>query len=258
MHPSLLHLGYSHIPVFGVFAALGLMAALALSQRTARYARLAPEAVWNAGMSAILSAFVISRLLLVLFNARSFVQYPLLILALPSLTSTGILLTVLFMAAYTRWRKLPVLLLLDAIAPCAALAWIFLTLGHYFEGTRDGMPAYSLFGASSSAKMTPQPVELLTAIGASLVFVGLLKTLSNRRIASPAPAGRVAAIGLISSGSVIFLVDFLRIPSELFDRSMFDPSQIIGIAMILAGAAFTAYAGTQIKQESGNEPPHAV
>ncbi len=117
LHSSYLQLGHLHIPVLGVFAALGLMGALALSQRTARYAGLAPEAVWNAGMTAIVSAFVISRLLLIAFNPHSFLQYPLLILALPSLTTTGIFITALFMLGFIRWCKLPLLPLLDATAP---------------------------------------------------------------------------------------------------------------------------------------------
>ena len=72
MHPYLLHSGHLLLPTFGVLAAIGLMAALTLSLRTAATVSLNPEAVWNAGLFAILSAFVLSRLLLIVTN----LQYP--------------------------------------------------------------------------------------------------------------------------------------------------------------------------------------
>ena len=257
MHPYL-QLGHLHIPIFGVFAAIGLMAALALSQRTAPLRSALPEAVWNAGMTAILSAFVISRLLLIAFNFHSFLQYPLLILALPSLTSTGILLAAIFMLGYIRWHRLPFLPLLDAAAPCAALLWTFLSLGREFEGTRDGMPMHSWSTSATSPAIRPQPVELLTALAAVFIFLRILMTLKKQYAESQMPIGVPTAIGLVVSGLVIFFIDFFRLPSDLFDRIPLDPSQIIAIAMILVGAALFLRVRTGIKRESGNEPTHAV
>ena len=256
MHASYLQLGHIHIPIYGIFAAFGLMAALTLSQRTARYAGLLSEAVWNAGVAAIVSAFVISRLLLVAFNFSSFLRYPLLILALPSLTTVGIVLTAFFMLGYLRWRSLPLLPFLDAIAPCAALLWIFLSLGLYFEGTRDGMPSH--WPSSAETASRPQPVELLTALAAVFLFFLLLSTLKKRHSRPQASAGGVTAIGLVVSGLIVFIIDCFRLPSELFDGSPLEGAQIIGIAMIFLGAALFLRAQTSVKRESGTEPPHAI
>jgi phosphatidylglycerol:prolipoprotein diacylglycerol transferase len=258
VHSSFVQLGHLHIPIFGVFAALGLMTALALSQRTARYAGLAPAAVWNAGMTAIVSAFVISRLLLIAFNLRSFLQYPLLILALPSLTSLGILSTALFMLGYIRWRKLPLFPLLDAATPCAALLWFFLSLGRYFDGTRDGMPTQYWTIHSNPIATRTQPVEIYTALAAFFVFFRTWRLLRKRHVKPQVPAGTVAAIALVVSGSLIFVLDFFHLPSDLLPNSFLDPSQIIAIAMVLVGAALLLRARTEIKRESGNEPPHAI
>ena len=255
---SFFQLGHLHIPIFGIFAAVGLMAALTLSQRTARYAGLAPEAVWNAGMTAIVCAFVISRLLLIVFNLHSFLQYPLLVLALPSLTSTGIFLTALFMFGYIRWRKLPLLPLLDAAAPCAAIFWTFLSLGRYFEGTRDGMPAHYWSSAGNPGPTTPEPVEIYTALAAFFVFLRLLRLLKKQHARPQAPAGSVTAIALIISGFLIFVLDFFHLPSDLLPNAPLDPSQIIGLAMILVGAPLLLRAAAQVKRESGTEPPHAI
>lgn len=253
MHLRFLELGHLHISIFGVFAALGLMGALALSQHTARFARLAPEAVWNAGMTAIVSAFVISRLLLAAFNLHSFLQYPLLLLSLPSLTTSGLLLTALFMLGYVRWRKLALVSLLDSTAPCAALLWAFLTLGRYFEGTRDGMPVHLPGLAGGADSIVVRPVELYTFAAASLLCVALLRTLSSNR-----PSGHTAGMGLIACGLAIFFIDFFRIPSDLLANIWLDPSQIMGVAMILVGATLLLSVRPQIEQESGIEPPHAI
>ena len=233
MNSSFLQFGHLRIPIYGIFAAVGLMAALGLSQRTARYAHLAPEALWNAGVTAIVSAFLISRLLLVAFNFHSFLEYPLLILALPSLTTTGILLTSIFMLAYIRWRRLPLLPLFDAAAPCGALLWAFLTLGSVFDGTRDGMPTHLPWGIRDSiaASGRVHPVEVYTLVAASLIAVA-----SHRIIHSTSALGSTFAIASIASGLAIFFIDFFRLPSEFLEHSPIDPSQIGGLAMILAGA----------------------
>jgi phosphatidylglycerol:prolipoprotein diacylglycerol transferase len=253
VHSSFLQLDRLHIPIFGVFAALGLMAALALSQRTARYAGLLPEAVWNAGMTAIVSAFVISRLLLVVFNLQSFLQYPLLVLALPSLTSTGVLLTAMFMLGYIRWRRLPLLPLLDAASPCAALLWACLSLGRIADGTRDGMPTHLPWAVRDGMTSSVHPVEIYAFVAASLLCLMTLRLLHARSM----PA-ETTAVALISSGIAIFFIDFCRLPSNLLERSPLDPSQIIGLAMILIGAPLILRAAKQIKRESGTEPPHAI
>jgi phosphatidylglycerol:prolipoprotein diacylglycerol transferase len=255
VHSSYLQLGRLHIPIFGVFAALGLMAALALSQRTARYANLSPEAVWNAGMTAILSAFVISRLLLVAFNLRSFLEYPLLVLALPSLTTLGVCITGFFMLGYIRWRKLPLLPLLDAAAPCAALLWTFLSLGRLLDGTRDGMPMHS----ASLPRGLPAPawpVESFTSTAAFALFWLTFKTV---KAASPrSVAGVTAALGLFFAGLAIYFLDFLRLPSQLLPNAWLDPAQIIGMAMILTAPALFWRALRQAIAEKRNKNTHAV
>src|SRR5580698_6541454 len=95
MHPYLLHSGHLLLPTFGVLAAVGLMAALTLSLRTAAIVGLVPDKLWNAGLFTLLSAFALSRLLLIFANPRSFVAAPILLLMVPSLNTIGVLLTLL-------------------------------------------------------------------------------------------------------------------------------------------------------------------
>src|ERR1700712_2685338 len=84
--PGYLRLGGLRLPVYGIFAAAALLAALWLSQRTAPRAGLSADKLWDAGVFAVIAAFIASRFLLVIFALLAFLKFPLLVLPLPSLT----------------------------------------------------------------------------------------------------------------------------------------------------------------------------
>jgi len=235
------------------------MAALGLSQRTARYAGLKAEAVWDAGVAAVIAAFVISRLLLVVFNLRSFLEYPWLVLALPSLTGSGLVLTAIFMLGYVRWRRLPLLRLLDAVAPCGALLWGFLSLGRVVDGTRDGMVTRLPWGFRESAAGLVHPVEVYACVAAALVCVVLLLVLLLPRGRSG--VGLTAGLGLGLAGVSVFFIDFFRLPSDLLSEAWpnapLDPSQIMGVAMLLTGIALARRAAAPAPMRE-NEATDAV
>ena len=257
MHPILLHLGRVTIPTFGVLAALGLMAALSLSLRTATLVGIDPDALWNAGLFSILSALVLSRLLLVIANFKSFLSYPLIILALPSLTATAILLSILATALYLRIKKLPLLSTLDAWAPCATLIWSFLALGHLAEGSDPGLPTslpWSILSPTGGARL--HPVALYAAIAAAVITIVLLVYLRRH----PLP-GRTAALAFAASGIAQFLITFFRHPSEALDptpgslANILDPIQWVALAMLVAaGIIFLQTITTQSKAPE----PHAL
>jgi phosphatidylglycerol---prolipoprotein diacylglyceryl transferase len=231
VHPYLLHPGHLLLPTFGVLAAVGLMAALTLSLRTAATVSLNPEAVWNAGLFAILSAFVLSRLLLVVTNLHSFLAYPILLLMVPSLTATGLLLTTIVTAFYLRLRHLPVLPTLDAWAPCATLVWAFLALGHFAEGSDAGLPTTLPWGISIPPDPTRlHPIALYAAIAAALLTFVLLRQLSR----SHRP-GDILALALAAAGAIQFLLTFLRQPSlfNILLGNLLDPIQWVSLGMIL-------------------------
>ena len=232
MHPYILHFGGVFLPTFGVLAAVGLMAALFLSLRTATTVGLSPDKLWNAGLFAILSAFVLSRLLLVLTNLQTFLAYPILLLTVPSLTATGLLLTALATLIYLRLRNLPLLRTLDAWAPCATLTWAFLALGHFAEGTDPGLPTKLPWGMAIPPDTAPRlhPVPLYAALAALLITAGLLRYLSPTRI-----PGETFASALTASGVAQFLLTFLRQPNPypVPLGNVLDPIQWISLGMIV-------------------------
>jgi phosphatidylglycerol---prolipoprotein diacylglyceryl transferase len=228
MHPYLLHSGHLLLPTFGVLAAVGLMAALTLSLRTAAIVGLNPDKLWNAGLFTLLSAFALSRLLLIAANFHDFLAYPILLLMVPSLTASGILLTILATAIYLRLRHLPLLDTLDAWSPCATLIWAFLALGHLAEGTDAGLPTTLPWGMPIPPSATRlHPVALYAAIVAALLTLVLLRQLSRRH-----RPGDTLALALATSGTAQFLLTFFRQPYP--DTGLLDPIQWIALGMIAA------------------------
>jgi phosphatidylglycerol:prolipoprotein diacylglycerol transferase len=226
MHPYLIHSVQFLLPTFGVLAALGLMAALTLSLRTADHTGLSPDKLWNAGLVILLSAFVLSRLLIILANPYRFLMYPLLVLTLPSLNASGILLTLVATTIYLRIKRLPLLDTLDAWAPCATLAWAFLALGHFAEGTDAGLPTTLPWGLRIPPGTTRlHPVALYAAIAAAALTLILLSQLRHRR-----RPGDTLILALASTGAIQFLLTFFRQPYPY--EGLLDPIQWIALGMI--------------------------
>jgi len=245
MHPYLIHSGHLLLPTFGVLAAVGLMMALTLSLRTAAIVGLNPDKFWNAGLFTLLSAFALSRLLLIAANLHNFLSYPILLLMVPSLTATGIVLTILATAIYLRLRQLPLLDTLDAWSPCATLTWAFLALGHFAEGSDAGLPTTLPWGLRIPPDRTPlHPVALYAALAAALLTIVLLRQLPHRH-----HPGDTFALALAASGTAQFLLTFFRQPIP--GSSLLDPIQWISLGMI-------ALAGLVTLLQPRKLVPHAV
>jgi phosphatidylglycerol:prolipoprotein diacylglycerol transferase len=232
VHPYLLHAGHLTLPTFGVLAALGLMLALALSQYTATLAGANPDKLWNAGLFAVIAAFVLSRLLLVLEHLSSFVKFPILLLAVPSLTATGLLLTVIATFLWLGWKRIPILPALDAWAPCATLVWAFLALGHFAEGSDPGMPTTLPVGIRMPGDTIAQhPLALYAAILAVALTAWLFYALKR-----PHRTGHIASAALALTGIAQFFLTFFRQP-EAQTLAGLDILEIVALAMILSGIA---------------------
>ncbi len=227
MHPILFHLGPLALPSFGALLAIGLMLGLALSERTAPRAGVAPDRLWDAGLFLVIAAFVCSRGLLVVFNWTTFVRFPLLLLAVPSLTATGLLLTVAATLVWMWAKRLPLLLALEAWAPCGLLVWGFLALGHFAEGSDPGMPTSAAWGVHFPGEaIAQQPVALLAAV---IAFALTALTLARLRRGQP-----VAALGLSMAGLAQVLVSFLRQPGVKPVLGL-DELEWVGVGLMLAG-----------------------
>ncbi|WP_433971179.1 prolipoprotein diacylglyceryl transferase [Tunturiibacter lichenicola] len=231
MHPYLIHSGHLLIPTFGVLAAVGLMAALTLSLRTAATVGINPNKLWDAGLFTLLLAFALSRVLLVLSNFHDFLAYPILLLMVPSLTTGGILLTILATVIYLRLRSFPILDTLDAWSPCATIIWAFLALGHFSEGSDAGLPTALPWATHIPPDPTRlHPVPLYAAIAAALLTLALIRQLRRRQ-----HPGDTLAFALTAAGVIQFLLTFFRQPYPYTNApyGILDPIQWIAIGMIV-------------------------
>ncbi len=250
MHPVLLHLGRTILPTFGLLAALGLMAALSLTLRSAPLAGLLPDALWNATLFLIAAAFLVSRLLLIAANLHSFLHYPVLVLTRPSLTATGLLLSALASLAYLKLRRIPLLPALDAWAAPATLLWAFLALGHLAEGSDPGLPSRAPWAVR--VPLDPD-LQIPVALFVSLAALGIT-ALNLRQLRRPHAPGHIAALALALTGLAQFLLSFLRQPFP-YDPNLpalpLDPIQILALGMLLL-AGILALITTPLSRPSPN------
>ncbi len=233
LHPFLLHVGHLALPAFGVLAAAGLMLALGLSQYTAARAGVDPDKLWHTGLFAVIAAFVSSRLLLAVEHLHSFVQYPLLLLAVPSLTASGLLVTAIATYVWMRSRQIPLLPALDAWAPCSMGLWACLATGHFLEGSDPGMPTRLRLGVRMPGPAGP-PQHPVALYAAAVAIV--LGTISWHHLKARRVPGRTAALTLGATAISQFLLSFVRQPGVAAFAGL-DALQGVALGMLLAGAA---------------------
>lgn len=237
VYPTLFHFGHLVLPTFGVLAALGLMTALWLSERTAAWAGVDPGRLWDAGIFAVLAAFVLSRLLLAIAYWKTFRAFPVLLLTVPSLTASGLLLTLIATGGWLWLHRVPLLRSVDAWAPCGALVWAFLALGHFAEGSDPGMPTSQPWGVPvmRGEAMRVQPVALSLALGAMLLAAGACALLKRR----PA-SGSTAGWTLLGAGMLQYLASLFRQPGRLLGP--LEVLQWAAVGLILSGCALVLHA----------------
>ena len=146
VHPVLFQIGPILIPAYGALAALGVLLALLLAQRTARIVGVDAAQVWNLCVLALFAALLSQRLLLVLANWSDLRRHPSWLLGLgmihhPLLSVAGALAGAGFALLYARWKRLPLMTTADALAAPVALGLAFEQLGALLAGSGYGTEA---------------------------------------------------------------------------------------------------------------------
>jgi phosphatidylglycerol---prolipoprotein diacylglyceryl transferase len=139
MYPELFRIGNFPINSYGVWLAIGLMAALFVAARLAEREGLAKARIYDLGLLTILGGLVGSKVLMVMTEPN--VQ----IFSLDFLRSGGVyfggflggFITLLLLM---RWYKMPFWKVGDAFAPAAALGQVFGRQGCFSAGCDWGKP----------------------------------------------------------------------------------------------------------------------
>lgn len=261
MHPILFHIGPVIIPSYGAMAALGVLLALALVQRTAQSAGVNSTQVWNLCIIALFTAIVGSRLLLIVVNWTVLRSHPAWLLGLamihhPLLAGVAAAFAVTAAAVYMRAQHMPLGSTADALAAPLALFMALEQFGALLAGSGYGtwstMPWAVTFTSSFAARWsgTPlgiplHPVQAYAALAFLTISIFLLVCLPARR-----QAGDIAGLWLVASGVAIYFTEFWRDTRGrgVVLHGFLDGPQIAAIVLVLAGAFV-------LRQRKGEVPP---
>jgi len=251
VHPVLFHIGSILIPSYGALAAVGVLLALFLAQRTARIARVDATLVWNLSVVSVFAAIVAQRLLLIAANWSALRRHPAWMLTLamvhhPLLAATGILFGAIAAACYARWRRMPPLPTADALAAPFALGLAFEQFGALLAGSGFGIDAspklpwavtYSS-GLAARWSGTPLGIPLHPVQAyAALAFLALAVFLFLWMPALQQP-GDAAGLCLMGIGAIVFLTETWRDPEGrgfVFNGALDAPQIAAALLVIAAG-----------------------
>ncbi|MGA9072143.1 MAG: prolipoprotein diacylglyceryl transferase family protein [Terracidiphilus sp.] len=267
MHPVLLQFGSLIIPSYGAMAAVGVLVALFLAQRTARIAGLDPSKIWNLCVLALFAALVSSRLLLIALNWSALRLHHSWLLALamvhhPLLAAVGALAAALAALLYALRQQLPLRATADALAAPLALGLGFEQLGALLAGSGYGTDTtlpwavtytHPLAAIWSGAPLgvSVHPVQAYAALGYLILSICLLVWLPHRR-----QSGDLAGFFLLGAALILFLTEFWRDPEgrgRLLGGAL-DGPQAAAVLMVLAGGGMlTERKAARIETEAAND-----
>lgn len=253
MHPVLFHIGSLLIPSYGASAAVGVLLALFLAQRTARSAGVAPPLVWNLCIVALFVALAGSRLLLVALNFTALRLHPAWLVGLamihhPVLAAFAAGIGGLAALIYGRWQRMPLWATADALAAPLALGLAFEQLGALMAGSGYGVEAGSGWASRWAVTCTNplaarwsgvplgvalHPVQAYAALAFLTLAALLLAWLAQQR-----HPGDTAGLFLLGAGVAIYFTEFWRDPEgrgTLLGGAL-DGPQAAAVPMVVAAA----------------------
>jgi phosphatidylglycerol:prolipoprotein diacylglycerol transferase len=252
VYPVFFHIGSILVPAYGATAAVGVLLAMFLAQRTARMAGLDAGRVWNLCAVGLFAALVATRLLLVALNWTLLRQHPTWMVTLamihhPLLSVYGIVAGVVAAVLFALWQGLPLGTTADVLAAPVALGLAFEQLGTLLAGSGYGIEAgrgiaarwavvYSnpLAARWSGAPLgVPlHPVQAYAALAFLTLSLFLLFWLPYRR-----QTGDMAGLLLVGAGGAVFFTEFWRdsVGCGRMPGGVLDGPQAAAIILVLAG-----------------------
>lgn len=251
MHPVLFQIGSLVLPSYAAVVALGVLAALALSQSTARKVQIDAGKLWNLSILSLFAAIVAARLLLVAANWSLLRLHPAWLLGLamvhhPLVAGVGALAGAICAVIYARHAKLPLAATADTLAAPLALGLAFEQNGALLAGSGWGVEAepglrWAVTYTSPQAAIwsgTPlgialHPVQAYAALSYFALAIFLFLYLPIRR-----RSGDVAGLGLMGASIAIFMTELWRDRvgrGSLFHGAL-DGPQIAALLLLLAAA----------------------
>ncbi len=230
-------------------AAIGVVLALALAQRTARIAGVSAGHVWNLCVVALCAALAAERLLLVAANWSELRRHPAWMLGLamihhPLLAGAGALAGAGCATWYARGHRMPLAATADALAAPLALGLAFEQMGALLAGSGYGTESTAAWAVTYSSPLaalwsgTPlgiplHPVQAYAALEflALSIFLFVWLPIERRQ-------GDVAGLWMLGAGFAIYMTELWRDPEGrgVVLNGALDGPQIGAVLLVLGGA----------------------
>jgi len=249
VHPVLFHIGAIIIPSYGAFAALGMLLALMLAQRTARTADIDPNKIWTLSIVALFIGLFGSRVVLIIANWPVLRSRPLWVFSLgmihhPLVASCGALFALAAAWQYALRHQLPLRTTADVLSAPVALGLCLEQFGALLAvssfGTESTLPWAVTYTDPLAARwsgaplgVSVHPVQAYAAVAFLTISICLLLLLASRR-----QHGDVAGVFLVSSGVAVYVTEFWRSQEGrgiLLGGALNTP-QTAAVGFVLAGA----------------------
>ena len=260
LNPVAFHIFSHEIRWYGVFVAIGVLAAYLLMQKNRKFASVSSEQVADICFIAVVSGILGARLFYVVefFDYFKYeivngvrIQRPFLDMVWEMLRIDkggivfygGFIGAVLSLYIYCRRKKLNFLRIFDMMAPSLALGHAFGRIGCLVNGCCFGkisswgihypnIPVYQ--ACAGTVRQPVQGYESIMNFTLSIVLCYALRKLKT---------GQVIALYCILYGTVRFLDEFLRGDNTKFFLGIFSPGQAVGLLVIPIGIFAFIYLG---------------
>ena len=246
MFPKLIEIGGFYIPTYGVLVAIAFLVAIWLTGKLAAKAGLKAESVTNLAIYCALAGMAGAKLLMFVFDWRTYLLNPSEIFTISTLQAAGVyqgglLLAILFAFLYMRHTGLPGLLTADVFAPGLALGHAIGRLGCLMAGccwgsecqrpwaiTFTNPDAHELTGVPLGVPL--HPAQLYESMAELFIFAFLYK-----RFHRVHRNGDIIGWYLVLYSSVRFVVEFFRNHEQNLVGGL-SLTQWISLGTLLAGA----------------------
>jgi len=238
MHPILLEIGGFELRSYGVSVALAFLVGILAAAKLAKRAKLSEEAVYDIGVTAIISAIIGARILYVIVNFSYYREDPMSVFKVweGGLVFYGGLIGALIGTyLFVKLNKLDYFAYADIFAPLIALGHSIGRMGCFLNGCCYGGvdEKHGIIMPAIGDNLPHLPVQLyesgLNFILFAVLFIWYLRFSKKR--------GEIMFLYLAGYSVVRFIMELFRGDAERGFFMSLSTSTIISIALFAAGAA---------------------
>ena len=239
MHPIIFQIGSFSLRSYGLMAMFGFLTAWVLMRANRRFAGLSEDQASNLLLIAMLTGLVGARIFYVVMFFEHYRDNLWRIFRIDQgglVFYGGFLLAFFSVIAYSKWRKLDIVRVLDVFAPAMAGAHAWGRIGCFLNGCCYGSPTTSPLGVSypaDSAAALAHPGERLHPVQLYETLENLVACAFFMYLVRKGRRGAAMSAYLAVYGVCRFINEFFRGDNPHW--WLFTPAQWIGLGMIPAG-----------------------